>query len=129
MNQTDTISKEWWRRFYSVCEKIHTEFNRLGVSDDHYWIQVPDLPHHYTRLDIEDRELVTPALLVACSSAVAHENGDWGLALYLYDPGAKERVPLALASGGSVMPASTERWLVDAVLDANRRIGAIAPET
>ena len=123
MAQTDQKSQSWWDRFMIVCERLHAEFVTLGVANDDYWIIIPDLPHHYTSIDVDRRELVTPELLVACSKSVEHENGDWGIILGLATGQATQSIPLLIASGGGFTTVSREPWVKSLIVESLRRMG------
>ena len=107
----------------AVCGRLHANFEALGITNDNYWIVTPDLPHHYTPIEMDHRESVTPDLLVACGEAVEAEKGNWGVILSLSGPQPGKSAPLLIASGGGFTLVSRERWVLDMIYEAMRRMG------
>jgi hypothetical protein len=123
MTQPDRKPQWWWDRFLAVCERLHANFEKLGVTNDDYWITTPDLPHHYTSIEMEHRESITPDLLVACSEAVEVEKGNWGVILSLTGSEPGTSAALLIASGGAFTLVSREPWVLDMIDEAMRRMG------
>jgi hypothetical protein len=113
-------------RWQQICDRICDGLDDLDLQVNRdYWFHELKGGHHRVLLELSNVDLLTPKLLVACAKATPDEKDDWDVIVAYIDRQADKLVGLAATRGGFVSQTSNQRWVLQAVREANIRVSGI----